>query len=138
MGSISLESCEVFAIHSSSSSRVLRFLDRKGDSFIVEIESFNVTARQSVSAFAVYEDLPGWMEDLATHKIPWVDSKDWATLEGDFIISATCGSSGLVVFNVSLRGCPGGAEEWRVSVGLSSELGQLQNLARAARQFFEG
>jgi hypothetical protein len=77
------------------------------------------------------------MEELASHQAPWKGATSWATLEGEFEISATCAAGGAVTFKVTLRGLPGSDEEWRVSAGISSELGQLPLLAQAARDFFE-
>lgn len=127
----------MFAIHSNSSDREVRFLDRHGDEFIVEIEGRGVAATQWVSAFADSKGLARWMEELAANELPWKGVKSWATLEGEFQISATCTSGGSVTFTVTLSGLPGSAEEWRVSAGISSEIGQLVNLAGAARQFFD-
>jgi hypothetical protein len=115
---------------------VLRFRDRKGEHFMVELDAYEVTARTRVSDFMDGDGLARWLEDLAMHPLPWKGAKRWATYEKDFTISATCGSNGSVAFVVTLSGLPGSDEEWHVSAGLRNELGQLPNLAKAARRFF--
>lgn len=127
----------MFVIHSNSSDREVRFLDRRGDEFIVELAGRGVAATQWVSAFTDSKGLARWMEELASNERPWKGAKSWTTLEGEFEISATCTAGGTVTFRVTLTGLPGSIEEWRVSAGIGSELGQLPALAQAARHFFE-
>jgi len=66
----------------------------------------------------------------------WQGIKSWESIEGEFIISATCSSLGEVLFTVRLRGLQGAPEEWTVSVGLATEFGQLRNIAKHAKGFF--
>lgn len=132
-----IESTEMFAIRSASSDSEVRFLDRLGDEFVVELQGHGVTATQWVSAFTDPQGLPGWFKDLASCALPWKGVKSWATLEGEFDISATCSPGGSVTFTVSLKGLPGSAEEWCVTAGTSSELGRLTVIAGEAQKFFE-
>ncbi|WNL48077.1 DUF6228 family protein [Dyella sp. BiH032] len=127
----------MFSIHSNSSDREVRFLDRRDDEFIVELVGRGVLATQSVSAFTDPKGLARWMGELAAYELPWNGTKSWATIEGEFQISATCGAGGAVTFLVTLSGLPGSNEEWRVSAGVASELGQLPLLAQAAGHFFD-
>lgn len=127
----------MFAIRSSSSDREVRFLDRRGDEFIVELAGRGVQATQWVSSFADPKGLAQWMAKLAANELPWKGTRSWATLEGEFQISATCSPSGSVTFVVTILGLPGSNEEWRVSAGIESELGQLPAIAQAASHFFD-
>jgi hypothetical protein len=103
---------------------------------MVELEAYEVAARAMVSDFMDGAGLARWLEDLAVDQLPWKGEKQWTTYEKDFTISAACGSNGSVQFVVTLSGLPGSDEEWHVSAGLRSELGQLPGLAKAARRFF--
>jgi len=127
----------MFAIHSNSSDREVRFLGRRGDEFIVELAGRGIAATQWVSAFTDSDGLARWMEELAANELPWNGERSWATLEGEFEISATSTSGGAITFVVTISGLPGSNEEWRVSAGIGSDLGQLPTLAQAARHFFE-
>ena len=127
----------MFVIKSNASDRKVRFLDRHGDEFIVEIDGRGVTATQWVSAFTDSKGLSRWMDALADNKLPWKGESSWATLEGEFRIAATCTPGGMVTFSVTLSGLPGASEEWRVSAGVTCDLGQLPDLAQAAQHFFE-
>ena len=126
----------MFVIHSNSSDREVRFLDRRCDEFIVEIQGRGVRATQWVSAFTDSKGLARWMEELATNRLPWKGANSWSTLGGEFEISATCTAGGVVTFKVTLSGLPGSDEGWHVTAGISSELGQLAVLAGATHQFF--
>jgi len=127
----------MFAIHSNSSDREVRFLCRRGDEFIVELSGRGIAATQWVSAFTDSDGLARWMEELAANELPWNGERSWATLEGEFEISATSTSGGAITFVVTISGLPGSNEEWRVSAGIGSELGQLPALAQDARHSFE-
>lgn len=128
----------MFTIQSASSSSLVRFRDLEGDNFTVEVETYPVTARARVSAFAVGDGLARWFGELGVSQLPWKGSREWASMERDFIISATCASNGRIAFTIDLSGLPGSYEEWHVSVGLSSELGLLPSIGETARHFFAG
>ena len=126
----------LFSIKSCSSDRELAFVAIRESHFTVEFRSIEVRAIREVYRFP---DLPGpekFFSRLAAHSRPWVGSDDWASLEGEFSIAATCDHLGHVVFSVSICGAFGAADEWRVSGSITSELGQLPKLAEDANRFF--
>jgi hypothetical protein len=127
----------MFAIHSSSSDRELRFLARNGDVFQVELVGRELTVAHEVSAYTDSKGLLALFEKLAAQVGPWRGAESWTSLEGEFSLIATCSTSGHVHFQVELQGGPGAPEEWRASAGITSELGQLQSIAAAARSFFD-
>ena len=127
----------MFSIKSSTSSREFRFTDRKGERFTVEIVGFGLTAELRSFAFGTGASLPQWMNDLASHRLPWEDVESWGSLDQDFVISATCSPSGLVFFKMQLWQHPGGQDEWRVLASVTSELGLLPGLAKAMDKFFQ-
>ena len=127
----------MFAIHSSSSDRELRLLARSGDEFRVELLGREINVACEVSAYTDSKGLLALFEKLAAHARPWQGSESWSSLEGEFNLIATCSTSGHVHFLVELRGQPGASEEWHASAGITSELGQLQSIAAAARSFFD-
>jgi hypothetical protein len=79
-----------------------------------------------------------FFETLAAYQAAWKGEESWESLEGDFRIGATCSALGQVHFLVTLRGAIGAPETWQASAGLTSELGQLPAIAKAARQFYGG
>ena len=127
----------MFAIHSSSSDRELRFFDRNGDKFQIELLGRELNVAREVSAYTDSKGLLALFENLAAHVTPWQGAESWSSLEGEFSLIATCSTSGHVHLQVELWGRPGSPEEWRASAGITSELGQLQSIAAAARSFFD-
>lgn len=126
----------MFAIHSSSSDRELRFIARNGDSFQVELLGRELNVSLEVSAYTDSKGFLLLLEKLATHAMPWRGAESWSSFEGELNLVATCSTSGHVHFQIELRGWLGAPEEWRASAGITSELGQLQSIATAARKFF--
>ncbi len=124
-----------FSIHSTSSSRELIFADRRGESFKVRIAG-DVSASVEVWVYPDASKPDSLFQELANYEKPWRGVKSWAAVEGEFAISATCSPLGEVVFTIQLRGLRGAPEEWRVSVGLATEFGQLSNIAQQAKSFF--
>ena len=129
---------EMFVIKSSSSNRELRFLARHGDEFQVELSGYGLTLALKVSAYTDSAGLLQLFEKIANHATPWQGTESWRSLEGEFILSASCSTSGQVYFFIEAWGSPGAAEEWRASAEITSELGQLPSIASAAHRFFCG
>lgn len=125
----------MFSIHSSSSSRELVFQSRKGEYFQVILKG-NVEAALDVYAHTDEQGLNHLFQELGVYQKPWQGKKEWQSLEGEFSISAECSSLGKVQFLVELRGLQGAPEEWKIQVGLASELGQLEKIAKQAMAFF--
>jgi hypothetical protein len=73
---------------------------------------------------------------LASYERPWSGNKDWESIEGEFYLSAICSSLGEVNLSIRIRGNQGSPEEWQASAMLTTELGQLPNIAAGARRFF--
>jgi hypothetical protein len=126
----------MFSIKSNSSDRELAFFGIRENHFTVEFRSAELRVIREVYTFTDDHGLAKLFSRLAAHEQPWVGSNDWASLEGEFSISATCSRSGHVIFSVSLWDSPGAAEEWRVSCALTSELGQLPKIAKGMNRLF--
>ena len=127
---------DVLSIHSTSSSRELRFEKLDGNHFVVELSGHAPNVRLEVWEFPDGPKLLEFFEKLGSYSLPWSREESWSSLEGEFGISASCTSSGHVLFKVNLRGLPGSPEEWHVSAGITSALGQLPTIVSAARAVF--
>ena len=126
----------MFSIHSTSSSRELVFSAHKDDYFRVELKGFEVSASADVWAYTDANGLNEFFQELSRGGRPWQGQRNWATLENEFSISATCTTLGNVTFHVVLLGLQGASEEWRVEAGLVTDLGQLEQIAKHAELFF--
>ncbi|MCW2241617.1 DUF6228 family protein [Azospirillum canadense] len=130
----------MFSIRSSESGREISFSNWSGERFHVELKGDLVSASTEVWMYADADadGLSGFFEELGGCDKPWQGQRSWASIERDFCIAASCTSLGNVTFEVGLRGQQSAPEEWRVSVGLVVEFGQLAQIARRAKTFFHG
>ena len=129
----------LFSIHSNSSDRELAFLSSgKDDYFTVQLRGSSLQATQRVYAYTDRSGLARLFARLSACERPWSGEERWESLEGEFSLSARCSSLGIVTFLVAILGLEGAPEEWRVSASLTTELGQLPNIAAGAHRFFGG
>ncbi len=127
---------ESFSIKSNASDRELVFLAARKDHFIVELNGIDV--RATVKVYAYSPHMSGIAElfcQLAAQSLPWSDAISWESLEREFSISAACSSLGVISFQVRILHL-GRSEEWSLVATLTTELGQLPELAAAAARFF--
>jgi hypothetical protein len=123
----------VLSIHSTSSNRELRIRRGKGAYFIVELSGHCVSAVTEVWIDDDAASLGCFLTELGDMARPWVGKREWGSLENDIAIGVTCSSLGVVNFNVRISGLPGAPEEWHVTVGVETELGQLSRIGQEAK-----
>jgi len=82
-----------------------------------------------------YHAIPLFFEDLAKHWRGWSDSKSWNSLEGHLGFEATTDRLGHIYLRVTLRAVEIAAD-WKVQTTLLIEAGQLDRLAREAKEVF--
>ena len=126
-----------FAIQSNASDRELVFLHPRRDHFVAELRGANLGATREVCTYTDANGLSRYFARLAAYKRPWDKVERWESLEGEFCIAAACSPLGEVGFVIRIRNHLGGPEEWDVSVGLVTELGQLPGIASRAEPFFD-
>jgi hypothetical protein len=124
---------QLLAIRSTTSNRALHIGGARGSSIPVRLTGFPVTADTEVwFETGDVTALTNFFAELGQMQCPWQGVKRWESLEGDFRLSVTCSSLGAILFRVELRGLQGAPEEWHVDVGIESEFGQLEQLAKEA------
>jgi hypothetical protein len=128
---------KLFSIHSVYSDRELIFRAQKEDRMEIELRGSDLSALLSVWLYTGVVDLNAYFEKLASFKQPWQGAHTWASLEGEFSLSATCATLGQVTFLVKLRHAVGSPEDWRLEYELVTELGQLEKIAKNAKVFFQ-
>lgn len=124
-----------FTIKSNDSDLRLTLTDVNGDYFTAKVISDRLSAQISVWAHSDsygFADLFDW---LAIQDKPWDGEQSWQSLEGEFKVAATCSSLGVIMFKVYFERF-GGDEDWKIETEIRSEMGQMPELARAARIFF--
>lgn len=118
----------MITIRSCTSNRELR-ISRARDSYLLaELAGFPVSAKVEVWVETGDDGLEAFLADLGKQCEPWHGTREWQSIEQDFILSATCTPLGNVVFNVELHGLQGASEEWAITAGIDYELGQLERL----------
>ena len=114
------------------------FLSAHADYFTVELKGSSVRATHAVWAGADTNALAELFLRLAVYERPWSGDERWESIEGDFSLCASCSPLGEVNFQVCFRGAQGAVEDWQVSAALTTEFGQLPEIAADARRFFGG
>jgi len=128
----------MLVIQSASSDRKLIIKDLSRYSFHAELTGLTASGMVGVYVDTTPSTLNNFFQELASHEKPWSGKKTWESLEGEFYISASSSSLGVVFFEVRLRSLLGGAEESTVSAGINTEWGQLAQIAKDAEKFFQG
>jgi hypothetical protein len=105
----------------------------KGAYFIVELSGHSVSAVTEVWIGDDAASLGCFLTELGDLERPWVGKRAWGSLENDIALGVTCSSLGVVNFEVRISGLPGAPEEWHVTVGIETELGQLPRIGLEAK-----
>lgn len=120
-------------IPSRDGARCLSFLRREGDYFAVSIERGNPQASVRVWGYTDCDLLVDLFASMARDWRGWEGKRDWASIEGEFRISASTTRTGVVTLRIELRQYD---DEWEVSVPVIVEAGQLESIAFRVANFF--
>ena len=122
-------------IRSSRRRRSLRFHSRSGDYFIASIEGDGPQASVRVWGYTDCNLLVDLFESIATDWRGWQGKRTWASIEGEFRIAVSTTSTGTVTIAVELAHNDG-EDDWRLTIPVFSEAGQLESIARQVAAFF--
>jgi hypothetical protein len=78
--------------------------------------------------------LVGFFQDMATNWRGWTGKKEWQSVEGEMRLSAVIDSAGHISLTVELRS-ESISFDWRLSVVLLIESGDLDRIAREIKKF---
>ena len=128
----------MFSIRSSSSDTELTFSGARKDYFTAELKGNNeVRVIRQVYAYSPHSpNLGAFFLRIAHHDRPWASVEFWESLEGEFNLSATCSSLGVVTFSLVMHSRDEVVDGWRIVATLTADLGQLPGIGAAAEQFF--
>ena len=112
------------------------FSEHKDDYFRVELKGNEISATTEVWATTDANGLNKLFQELGCLEKPWQGKRSWCSMEGDFSIEAVCTSLGNVTLRVTLVRLQGAPEEWRLEAGLTTDFGQLAQIAKQAELFF--
>ena len=122
-------------IRSSSGGRSLRFHSRSGDYFVASIEGDGPQASVIVWGYTDCSLLVDLFTSIARDWQGWQGERTWASIEGEFRITATTTRLGRVTLMVQLAHTDG-EDDWRLTIPVFTEAGQLEGIARRAAAFF--
>ena len=132
-------------IRSSRSAAKLKFTERQpppslnhpAEYIRVTLEDRELAASSSRIYLHESYGLVAFFVELADEWKGWAGEKEWASLEGDFALSATANGLGLVALRVTLKS---GLHEndWCVQAVIHIDAGELEHLAAKTRAFLQG
>jgi hypothetical protein len=102
------------------------------DHFIAELRGLNLVAQARVYSY-MSAGLAEMFAGMAADWRGWPGEKSWSSLEGELHLTASADRTGHVTLVAELR--EGAPALWTVALVLLVEAGQLEALARAAREF---
>jgi hypothetical protein len=126
---------EIFEIKSGNTASSLIFSNRDGDYFNVKFESLSVKVSKRVWGYTDCEFLVNLFAFIAKEWKGWEGAQEWASIEGEFGVSATCDNLGHVMFTLTFREIEG-SEEWEAKVQLGIDSTQTEKIAKHAGEFF--
>ena len=122
-------------IRASRGRRCLRFHSRDGDYFMASIEGDGAQASVRVWGYTDCDLLVDLFESIARDWQGWRGERTWASIEGEFSIAVSTTSRGTVTIAVELRHNDG-EDDWRLTIPVFTEAGQLESIARQVAAFF--
>jgi len=133
---------ELVELGSLSSPRLVLGKPRRGDDgelwwVPVTLELDGLKAEKTVNAHyaTCFDELIGYLEDLAANWSGWDGTKGYESLEHDLVLKARHDGYGHVAIQVTLSKMDGSADEWECTGRVTTEPGaQMAEVAESARQ----
>ncbi|MFB2661473.1 DUF6228 family protein [Shewanella mangrovisoli] len=122
-------------IKSGNTSATLTFCERDADYFTVLFESPAVKLKKRVWGYTDCEFLVNLFSFIAKEWKGWQGAQEWASIEGEFAISATSDALGRVTLNIKISEFDG-PEIWSSNVTLGLDASQTENIAKSVGAFF--
>jgi hypothetical protein len=125
-------------LSSSNSDIVVEFSDIEDDYFRVAVRSHDHSATRRVYAYTDGAGIARLFTEAAEQWKGWQDAKVWESLEGEFRIELRIDCLGHVSVAIRVRSDPGGADPWQLEAELGLGAGQMEGVAKVARQLWTG
>ena len=123
-------------IESSNSDTRLEFSQLKGEYFRASLHSDSHSANMRVSTHTDPFGVTRLFNEAASDWRGWSGEKYWESLEGDFRLALTSGSTGHIGLKVFISHDCGNPDPWRLNAELGIEAGQLESVALNIERFF--
>ena len=122
-------------IRSCQGRRCLRFHDHRGDDFVVSVLGDGPEASIRVWGYTDCDLLVDLFESISLDWRGWQGDRSWSSIEGEFRIAASTTKAGKITLAIELANNDG-EDDWRLSVPIFTEAGQLERIAREIAAFF--
>jgi len=132
---LEVKSMDTAVIKSGNTSATLTFCERDADYFTVLFESPAVKLKKRVWGYTDCEFLVNLFSFIAKEWKGWQGAQEWASIEGEFAISATSDALGRVTLNIKISEFDG-PEIWSSNVTLGLDASQTENIAKSVGAFF--
>ena len=123
-------------IESSNSDTRLEFSELKGEYFRAALRSDSYTANMRVSTHTDPYGVVRLFKEAASDWRGWSGEKYWESLEGDFRLALSSGSTGHIRLKTFISHDCGNLDPWRLNAELGIEAGRLESVAQDVEQFF--
>lgn len=109
--------------------------NRDGDYFDAQLTGDAVSAKKGIWGYTDTNDLVRLFESMAQDWRGWNGERHWASIEGDFDITATSDNLGHIRLDVViLNNNP--EDDWQVNAPIYLDAGGLDRLATEIHRFF--
>jgi hypothetical protein len=125
---------ESVTIKSVKGRRALTLSNRNGDYFDVELAGDAVSAKKGIWGYTDTDFLAGLFESIAQDWKGWNGERQWAAIEGDLRITATCDKLGHIRLDVVIRNNDL-EDDWQLDVPIYLDAGGLDVIASNMRRF---
>lgn len=121
-----------FLIKCTHGSLSLELRAENEDFIIAKISDVSLRGEARVGIF-MSQGIGDFFGNLATNWTGWEGNKEWASLEGELKLKASCDCLGHIFLSVDLKN--GAPPIWQIQAELVLEAGQLNRIAGEARAF---
>lgn len=122
-------------IKSSSGGRSLKFSERNGDYFRVDLEGDEITATKGIWGYTDSVYLVQLFECIAANWKGWDGEKKWSSIESDLMLTATSDNLGHITLEVAIfKNHPD--NDWNISAPVHLDAGSLDKIAKDVATFF--
>lgn len=126
-----------FEIKSAHSASRIRFFGIERDYFCVEMTNPEYSGAVRVWAYTDAHGLADLFASIAENWKGWLGEKKWSSIEGEFSIIATSDKLGHISLVIEMHHDFGATEPWCLKATVVVDSGQLDAIAKEAKDFFK-
>jgi hypothetical protein len=126
---------EELEIKSARSGTRLRLFDMQDEHLWASMSNSEFSGTIQIYMYRGLEDLVALFESMAENWRGWIGKKSWSSFEGEFVLGCMHDKLGHIAMEVEMWHGRGRWEPWYLKASLVVDAGQLEAIARDAREF---